>query len=121
MKRSNPSIKPQSDRAGAASTGARAAVLATAPAASPDPASEVLLDLGGDPSQEVEAILVSAAGLDGLLAALPAEVEVSHTYRLIGSVAVKATVAVLRKLARLPAIARIESVRPVAACKPVGH
>ncbi len=112
MKRSSPAIKPQSDRAGAAPGAA---------AASPDPASEVLLDLGGDPTREVEAILVSAAGLDGLLAALPAEVEVSHTYRLIGSVAVRAKVAALRKLARLPVIARIESVRPVAAYKPVAH
>ena len=73
---------------------------------------DVLLDLSGDPDLEVEAILVSSAGLDGLLAVLPTEVTVSHTYRLIGSVAVKASLAALRGLARLPAIARIESVRP---------
>lgn len=100
-----------------------AAGAAAAPASSvaSEDSGEVLLDLSGDPALEVEAILVSSAGLDGLLAALPPEVKVSHTYRLIGSVAVKASLAALRGLARLPAIARIESVRPVTACKPVVH
>lgn len=113
-------------RSAAASTAAAvAAAPAIAAASSPsiasESASDVLLDLSGDPAQEVEAILVSSAGLEGLLAVLPDEVTVSHTYRLIGSVAVKASLAALRGLSRLPAIARIESVRPVAACKPVAH
>lgn len=73
--------------------------------------------LSGDPAEEVEAILVSAATIETLLAELPAEVTVGHRYRLINAISVQATAAALRRLARLPMIKRIESVRPVAACE----
>lgn len=116
-----PQASPQSRRRSA--TGARgtaaprmAAVEERPPASRMDP--ELWRTLGRDPGAEMEAILVSADGLEALLAELPAEVTVAHTYRLINSVAVRATAAAIRGLLRLPVIQRIEGVRPVAACEP---
>ena len=94
---------------------AAAGAAAVAPA-QVDP--ELWRSLSGDPAEEFEAILVSAAGLETLLAQLPAGVTVGHKYRLINSVSVRATAAAIRGLVRLPMIKRIEGVRPVAACEP---
>lgn len=93
--------------------------IAVAPAAGTNPQVDADLwqALSGDPAEEVEAILVSAATIETLLAELPAEVTVGHRYRLINAISVQATAAALRRLARLPVIKRIESVRPVAACE----
>lgn len=92
------------------------AIADSPPSSRMDP--ELWRSLDRDPGAQMEAILVSADGLEALLAELPAEVTVAHTYRLINSVAVRATAAAIRGLLRLPVIQRIEGVRPVAACEP---
>ena len=83
-------------------------------AARVDPELADLLE--GDPSVRLEAIIMSSSDLDGLLAALPREVRVTHQYRLIESIAVVAPAGALRRLATSEAVASMEPVRGVAHC-----
>ena len=116
--RSAPAAKPAAKPAAATRVARAAASAAVEAAAPPQIDAEFWQALGGDPGEQMEAILVSAEGLETLLAGLPDEVTVAHKYRLINAVSVRATAAAIRGLVRLPMIKRIEAVRPVAACEP---
>ena len=50
------------------------------------------------------------------ISALPVDVDVQYTYRLIGGVAVRATGNALSRLADLPVVKTIEKVKPVQGC-----
>jgi hypothetical protein len=69
--------------------------------------------LAGDPKAPLEVIITAAGGLDELLAQLPPEVRVDHTYRLSRSVAVTASAAALRRVAKLSSVGAMEPVRDV--------
>ena len=74
---------------------------------------ELTRRMSGDPKTSIEAILTATGGLEDLLAQLPPDVRVDHTYRLTHSVAVTASAAALRKVAQLPAVQAMEPVRDV--------
>ena len=71
--------------------------------------------LSGDPKTPLEVIITASDGLDELLAQLPPDVRVDHTYRLTHSVAVTASAGCLRQVARLSAVGAMEPVRDVQA------
>ncbi|MCE7939074.1 hypothetical protein DCC79_13005 [bacterium] len=79
------------------------------PRMNPDLASA----MDADPESRMQAIVFAQDGLDDLLAHLPPEVHVEHTYSLIGSVCVSGSVADLRRLADMPTVKSIEPVRTV--------
>ncbi len=83
----------------------------------PAPRSRMDPDLAGaldaDPDRRMQAIVFAQDGLDDLLAHLPPDVRVEHTYSLIGSVCVSASVADLRRMADMPTVKSIEPVRTV--------
>jgi len=79
-----------------------------------DPEMDDLLQ--GDPSQELDAIILAQGRLDDLLASLPDEVTVNYKYRLIGSVSVTAPAGTLRRLATMKSVKAIEPVRDVSHC-----
>ncbi len=69
--------------------------------------------LGEEPSGKLEVIVRARRDLDELLAQLPADVEVQHTYRLIDGAAVRCSISSLRLLAASPAVKSIEPVGDV--------
>jgi len=79
-------------------------------------AADLSRQLSTNPTTPIEAILTAAEGLDELLAQLPPDVQVDHTYRLSHSVAVTASAGTLRRLAELPAVEAMEPVRDVGTC-----
>ncbi len=79
--------------------------------ASVDP--ELALELAGDSTTPLQAIVTSKNGLEALLDKLPAEIHIDHAYRLTASVCVTAKPSDLRRLIDMPMVKSIESVRPV--------
>jgi len=77
---------------------------------------ELARHLNGSPDVELEAIIMAASGLDDLLASLPADVVVEHSYNLIASISVTAPAGALRRLAEMPTVKSIEPVRQVRTC-----
>jgi hypothetical protein len=73
-------------------------------------------ELASDPLGAHEAILTASDGLEALLSALPGDVDVQYTYRLIGGVAVRASGDAISRLAALPAVKTIEKVKPIQGC-----
>lgn len=87
----------------------RAQHVALAPRVDPD----LVAAMRADPATRMQAIVFAQDGLDDLLSTLPPDVRVEHTYSLIGSVCVSASVADLRRLMDMPAVKSIESIRTV--------
>ena len=73
--------------------------------------------LAGDPQAPLEVILTASGGLDEMLAQLPPEVRVDHTYRLTQSAAVTAPAGSLRRVAELAVVGAMEPVRDVQASR----
>ena len=73
-------------------------------------------ELARDPEGAHEAILTATGGLEDLLSALPGDVDVQYTYRLIGGVAVRGSGNALSLLAEHAAVKSIEKVTPVEGC-----
>ena len=73
-------------------------------------------ELADQPAATHEAIITAAEGLDALLRAMPGDVDVQYTYRLIGGVAVRATGETIARLAESPAVKSIEKVASVHGC-----
>lgn len=80
-------------------------------------AADLTSRLSGDPKAPLEVIITASDGLDELLAQLPPDVRVDHTYRLTHSVAVTASAGSLRQVARLSVVGAMEPVRDVQACQ----
>lgn len=76
---------------------------------------EMLSQLAGDPETELQAIVSAQDGLEALLAALPADVRVDHTYTLISSVCITTSAATMKKIVEMPVVRSIEPVRGVGA------
>ncbi len=73
-------------------------------------------ELARKPRDTHEAIITAAQGLEELLTAMPVEITVQYTYRLIGGVAVRASGEAIARLADSPAVKSIERVGGVQSC-----